>query len=138
VAYVFLFFTFRVITDKCRGSLILNVGKNTYTSACKYDSELPLKIVVHDFWQDSKNKWISDVVTALLKKVKTYLIIVILYHAHVHLYVLIVIQKNLSKKETLEYDKQDQQGTAAFYERNPHMTQQQEPMARSPGLARQH
>jgi hypothetical protein len=32
-----------------------------------------------------------------------------------------------------KYDKQDQQGKAAFNERNPHMTQQQEPMARSPG-----
>jgi hypothetical protein len=31
----------------------------------------------------------------------------------------------------LKYDKQDQQGKAAFNERNPHMTQQQEPMARS-------
>ncbi|XP_060583397.1 pancreatic lipase-related protein 2-like [Ruditapes philippinarum] len=60
--------TFRIITDKCRGSHILNVGKNTYTSACKYDPELPLKIVVHGFQQNSKNKWISDVVTALLKK----------------------------------------------------------------------
>jgi hypothetical protein len=30
-----------------------------------------------------------------------------------------------------KYDKQDQQGKAAFNERNPHMTQQQEPMARS-------
>jgi hypothetical protein len=38
----------------------------------------------------------------------------------------------------LKYEKQDQQGKiletkAAFNERNPHMTQQQEPMARSPG-----
>jgi hypothetical protein len=32
-----------------------------------------------------------------------------------------------------KYDKQDQQGKAAFNERNPHMTQQQEPVARSPG-----
>jgi hypothetical protein len=32
-----------------------------------------------------------------------------------------------------KYEKQDQQGKAAFNERNPHMTQQQEPMARSPG-----
>jgi hypothetical protein len=31
-----------------------------------------------------------------------------------------------------KYDKQDQQWKAAFHERNPHMTQQQEPMARSP------
>jgi hypothetical protein len=30
-----------------------------------------------------------------------------------------------------KYDKQDQQGKAAFNERNPHTTQQQEPMARS-------
>jgi hypothetical protein len=30
-------------------------------------------------------------------------------------------------------DKQDQQGKAAFNERNPHPTQQQEPVARSPG-----
>jgi hypothetical protein len=29
---------------------------------------------------------------------------------------------------TLKYDKQDQQGKAAFNERNPHMTQQQEPV----------
>jgi hypothetical protein len=27
----------------------------------------------------------------------------------------------------MKYDKQDQQGKAAFNERNPHMTQQQEP-----------
>jgi hypothetical protein len=33
----------------------------------------------------------------------------------------------------VKYDKQDQQGKAAFNERNPHMTQQQEPTARSPG-----
>jgi hypothetical protein len=32
-----------------------------------------------------------------------------------------------------KYDKQDEQGKAAFNERNPHMTQQQEPVARSPG-----
>jgi hypothetical protein len=32
-----------------------------------------------------------------------------------------------------EYDEQDQQGKAALNERNPHMTQQQEQMARSPG-----
>jgi hypothetical protein len=32
----------------------------------------------------------------------------------------------------VKYDKQDQQGEA-FNERNPHMTQQQEPKARSPG-----
>jgi hypothetical protein len=32
-----------------------------------------------------------------------------------------------------KYDKQDQQGKAAFNERNPLMTQQQEPMARNPG-----
>jgi hypothetical protein len=33
----------------------------------------------------------------------------------------------------LKYDKQDQQGKAAFNERNLHMTQQQELVARSPG-----
>jgi hypothetical protein len=33
----------------------------------------------------------------------------------------------------LQYDKQDQQGKAAFNERNPLMTKQQEPMARSLG-----
>jgi hypothetical protein len=33
----------------------------------------------------------------------------------------------------MKYEKQDQQGKAAFNERNPYMTQQQEPMARSPG-----
>jgi hypothetical protein len=31
-----------------------------------------------------------------------------------------------------KYDKQDQQEKAAFKERNPHTTQQQEPVARSP------
>jgi hypothetical protein len=31
-----------------------------------------------------------------------------------------------------KYDKQDQQRKTAFNERNPHMTQQQEPVARSP------
>jgi hypothetical protein len=33
----------------------------------------------------------------------------------------------------MKYEKRDQQGKAAFNERNPHMTQQQEPTARSPG-----
>jgi hypothetical protein len=33
----------------------------------------------------------------------------------------------------LKYDKQDKQGKAAFNERNPHMIQQHEPVARSPG-----
>jgi hypothetical protein len=32
-----------------------------------------------------------------------------------------------------EYDKQDQQGKAALNECNPHTTQQQEPVVRSPG-----
>jgi hypothetical protein len=32
-----------------------------------------------------------------------------------------------------KYDKQDQQGKAAFNERNTHMTHQQEQVARSPG-----
>jgi hypothetical protein len=36
-------------------------------------------------------------------------------------------------KTSLEYDKQDQQGKAAFNERNPHTTQQQEPVGKSPG-----
>jgi hypothetical protein len=40
------------------------------------------------------------------------------------------LKKYFNKKE---YDKQDQQGKAAFNERNPHMTQQQEPVARSQG-----
>jgi hypothetical protein len=35
--------------------------------------------------------------------------------------------------DATKYDKQDQQGKAAFKKRNPHMTQQQEPEARSPG-----
>jgi hypothetical protein len=39
---------------------------------------------------------------------------------------------NISIK-LIKYDKQDQQGKAAFNERNPHITQQQEPVARSPG-----
>jgi hypothetical protein len=33
----------------------------------------------------------------------------------------------------LKYGKQDQQGKAAFNERNTHTIQQQEPAARSPG-----
>jgi hypothetical protein len=33
----------------------------------------------------------------------------------------------------MKYDRQDKQGKAAFNERNPHMTQQQELAARSPG-----
>jgi hypothetical protein len=32
----------------------------------------------------------------------------------------------------IKYDKQDQQGKAAFNERNPHTTKQQESVARSP------
>jgi uncharacterized protein YydD (DUF2326 family) len=35
------------------------------------------------------------------------------------------------QKAMIKYEKQDQQGKAAFNERNPHMTQQQEPTARS-------
>jgi hypothetical protein len=39
----------------------------------------------------------------------------------------------------LKYDKQDQQGKAAFNERNPHPTQQQEPVTSSPGAgSREH
>jgi hypothetical protein len=41
-----------------------------------------------------------------------------------------VIHSNLVN---IKYDKQDQQIKAAFNARNPHMTQQQEPVARSPG-----
>jgi hypothetical protein len=32
-----------------------------------------------------------------------------------------------------KYDKQDQQGKVMFNELNPHTTQQQKPVARSPG-----
>jgi hypothetical protein len=39
----------------------------------------------------------------------------------------------MKKNDCIKYDKQHQQGKAAFNERNPHMTQQQEPVARSPG-----
>jgi hypothetical protein len=44
-------------------------------------------------------------------------------------------EKKLEKKCTnsIKYDKQDQQVKAAFNERNPLTTQQQEPLARSPG-----
>jgi hypothetical protein len=46
------------------------------------------------------------------------------------------IQNNwikLRSKSCLKHDKQDQQEKAAFSERNPNTTQQQEPVARSPG-----
>jgi hypothetical protein len=43
------------------------------------------------------------------------------------------LNKIFIRPQDLKYEKQDQQGKAAFNERNPHMTQQQEPMARSPG-----
>jgi hypothetical protein len=43
------------------------------------------------------------------------------------------LQDSDPKLSVVKYEKQDQQGKAAFNERNPHMTQQQEPMARSPG-----
>jgi hypothetical protein len=33
----------------------------------------------------------------------------------------------------IKYDKQDQQEKAAFNDRNPNITEQQEPVARSPG-----
>jgi hypothetical protein len=36
-------------------------------------------------------------------------------------------------EKCLKYEKQDQQEKAAFNERNPHLTQQQEPVVRSPG-----
>jgi hypothetical protein len=42
--------------------------------------------------------------------------------------ILLNFQENRSK-----FDKQDQQGKAAFNERNPHMNQEQEPVAMSPG-----
>jgi hypothetical protein len=42
-------------------------------------------------------------------------------------------QNSDRKTKSLKYDKQDQQGKAAFNKRNRHMTQQQEPVARSPG-----
>jgi hypothetical protein len=41
--------------------------------------------------------------------------------------------KRVSISIVKKYDKQDQQGKAAFNERNPHMTKQQESMAWSPG-----
>jgi hypothetical protein len=41
--------------------------------------------------------------------------------------------QTVSKVSILKYDKQDQQGNAAFNKRNPHTIQQQEPVARSPG-----
>jgi hypothetical protein len=37
------------------------------------------------------------------------------------------------KRLWIQYDKQDQQGKAAFNEHNPNTTHQQEPAARSPG-----
>jgi hypothetical protein len=43
------------------------------------------------------------------------------------------VHEKFSKEVTREYDKQNQQGKAAFNERNPYMTQQQEPVKRSPG-----
>jgi hypothetical protein len=39
----------------------------------------------------------------------------------------------MSLKCPIKHDKQDQQGKAALNERNPYMTQQQEPVTRSPG-----
>jgi hypothetical protein len=44
-----------------------------------------------------------------------------------------MFKKCVCQHTGVKYDKQDQQGKAAFNERNPHMTQQQDPMARSPG-----
>jgi hypothetical protein len=46
---------------------------------------------------------------------------------------MLLIEDLFSSFRNMKYDKQDQQGKAAFNERNPHMTQQQEPTARSPG-----
>jgi hypothetical protein len=43
------------------------------------------------------------------------------------------MSRSTQNKEVIKYEIQDQQGKAAFNERNPHMTQQQESMARSPG-----
>jgi hypothetical protein len=40
---------------------------------------------------------------------------------------------NSNQGHALKYDKQYQQGKAAFNERNPQTTQQQEPVTRSPG-----
>jgi hypothetical protein len=40
---------------------------------------------------------------------------------------------NATPSQQPKYDKQDQQGKAAFNERNSNMTKQQEPVARSPG-----
>jgi hypothetical protein len=41
--------------------------------------------------------------------------------------------ENVAGSIWLKYNKQDQQEKAAFSERNPHMTQQQELVAKSPG-----
>jgi hypothetical protein len=42
-----------------------------------------------------------------------------------------IIKERMWQIKGLKYDKQDQRGKAAFNERNPYMTQQQEPVARS-------
>jgi hypothetical protein len=42
-----------------------------------------------------------------------------------------IVTVNFIATISSKYDKQDQQGKAAFKERNPHTTQQQEPVARS-------
>jgi hypothetical protein len=43
--------------------------------------------------------------------------------------------QSVSRSKDMKYDKQDQQGKAASNELHPHATQQQEPVARSPGGA---
>jgi hypothetical protein len=44
-----------------------------------------------------------------------------------------VVSGNPDNSVSQKYDKQDQQGKAAFNERNPYATQQQELVAKSPG-----
>jgi hypothetical protein len=49
------------------------------------------------------------------------------YHFNMQLEFLLIAKIQLKILFSNKYDKQDQQGKAAFNERKPHMTQQQEP-----------
>jgi hypothetical protein len=68
-------------------------------------------------------------VSLLISIIKTYNSSAFVIHTLVYL-------RSINLKDSffsLKYDKQDQQGKGTFNERNPRMTQQQEPVARSPG-----
>ncbi|XP_053395703.1 pancreatic triacylglycerol lipase-like [Mercenaria mercenaria] len=59
---------FRLFTKTCENGSSLYAGDSGFKSNCSFNSSLPLKIVVHGFWQNGKAQWIQDMTAALLQK----------------------------------------------------------------------